>query len=258
MLYIYEYSTRFVSTSRPGPKFPGIVAELVDVLAELVVPSESRVTYLSNPRLITTHETVFSTRTERILISTQYLPYCKVTYTASARPLMMFSFSVPIGLLPFASLVLVLSAHCRDTPTLPTTWTLWVASRSRVAAAKSSVPCCTNVVTSSKDKLTSKNGSPYILHSVVPDRNSVANSQLIRCPNSSHQKFRSTRIGIEMNGLFSTYDPSRKNIGIQDVRSCGIFLSFLCTVEFHFPFGLLSLVPYHFSSSPGPRKLQRP
>ena len=54
---------------------PGTVGELVAVLVEFVFPFESGVTYLSNPRLMTTQETVFSICTELILISIQYLPH---------------------------------------------------------------------------------------------------------------------------------------------------------------------------------------
>ena len=41
-------------------------------------------TYLCNPWLMTTHETVFSICKEFISISVQYLPYCRVTCTSSA------------------------------------------------------------------------------------------------------------------------------------------------------------------------------
>ena len=75
----------FVATCRPGGKFPGTVGALVDVLVEFVFPSEGSVTYLSNPRLSTTHETVFSICKEFILISVQYLPHCKVICTSSAQ-----------------------------------------------------------------------------------------------------------------------------------------------------------------------------
>ena len=65
-----------VATDCPGPEIARTVGELVDVLVEFVFPSESGVTYLSNPRLMTTHETVFSICKELILISMQHLPYC--------------------------------------------------------------------------------------------------------------------------------------------------------------------------------------
>ena len=90
-----------------GPNFSGTVGELVDVLVEFVFPSVSGVTYLSNPRLMTTHETVFSVCKELILISMPHLPSCTVTCTASSGPMTVLPFVVPIGLFP--SLVLVYS-----------------------------------------------------------------------------------------------------------------------------------------------------
>ena len=143
------------------------VCELVDVLVEFVLPSESGVTYLSNPRKMTTKETVFSICQELILISIQHLPYCGVTCASSAGPMTVLSFGIPIGLRPCASLVLVYSlqivvipqisnsmdgsvtnvcqtetvirnpASLETSPKLQNSGRRWVASRSRVAPAMS-------------------------------------------------------------------------------------------------------------------------
>ena len=83
---------QLVSRHRPtGAFFSGTVDELVDVHVAFVVPSESCVTYVSNPRLVTIHEKVFSICTEMIKISMQYLPYGKVTFTSSAGPMTALS-----------------------------------------------------------------------------------------------------------------------------------------------------------------------
>ena len=73
------------------------VCELVDVAVEFVFPSESGVTYLSNPRLITTQETVRSICIELVLISIRYLPYCRVTCTSSAGSMTVLSLIILIG-----------------------------------------------------------------------------------------------------------------------------------------------------------------
>ena len=115
----------FVATGRMWPTFPGTVGgQLVDVLVELVFPSESGFTYLSNPWLIATHGAAFSIGKEFILTSMQYLPCCKVTRTSSAGPMTMLSITVPVGLLPFASLVLVCSLQTVVIPKFSLiTWT---------------------------------------------------------------------------------------------------------------------------------------
>ena len=154
----------------PEPEFSETVGELVDVLVDFVFPSERRVTHL--PRLMTTEETIFSICKELILISVQYLPYCRVTCSSSAGPKTVSS-TIPSGWHPFASLVLMHSLQIvvihqfpdnmdgfvtnacpktvrRKVPSLETSPVLlnsgrrWVASR---ASAKSVVTCCTCVVT---------------------------------------------------------------------------------------------------------------
>ena len=66
-------------------------------------PSESDLTYLSNPWLMTSQETVWSICKSFILISIQYLPYRRVTCTSSAGPITVLSRIIAIGWHPFAS-----------------------------------------------------------------------------------------------------------------------------------------------------------
>ena len=82
---------------------------LVDVLVEFMFPSESGVTSLSGPRLMTTQETVFSICKGLFLISLHYLPYCRVTCTSSAGPMTVLSWTIRSGWRPFASLVFAYS-----------------------------------------------------------------------------------------------------------------------------------------------------
>ena len=83
------------------PECSGTVGELADVLVE--------------SRQMTTKKTVSSINRELILISIQYLSYCRVACTSSAR-LMVVSI-IPIGWHPFASLVLVCTLQIVVIPT---------------------------------------------------------------------------------------------------------------------------------------------
>ena len=86
-------------------EFSGTVSGLADMLVEFVFPSESGVTYLSDPRLMTTQETEFPVFKELILVSIQYLPYCGVTCQSSARPMSVLSKIIAISWHHVASLV---------------------------------------------------------------------------------------------------------------------------------------------------------
>ena len=101
------------NTARSSPRVAArifrTVRELVDVNVEFVCRTEGGVAYLSYPRPMTTHVTVFSIRKEIILISMQYLPCCKVTCTSSARPKTVLSSIISAGWHPFVSRVLVCS-----------------------------------------------------------------------------------------------------------------------------------------------------
>ena len=57
VLHVQEILNSFVATGLPGREFSGTVGELIDVL---VLRSGTNVTYLSNPRLITTHESIIN------------------------------------------------------------------------------------------------------------------------------------------------------------------------------------------------------
>ena len=71
-----------VAAGCQDPKFSGTVGELVDLLGEFVFPSESGVTDLPSPRLITIQDKVLSIGKEFIWISMEYLPCCRVTCTS--------------------------------------------------------------------------------------------------------------------------------------------------------------------------------
>ena len=105
----------FVAHRLPGPDFSGTVGELVDVLVEFVFPSESGVTCLSYPRLMTTHETVFNL--QRIHLDLDAIPSVLLSFLCIKR---WANDSVVICHLHwFASFCIsctrVLSADLRDT-----------------------------------------------------------------------------------------------------------------------------------------------
>ena len=146
-----------VGTSCPVPEFSRTVCELVDVLVEFVFPSESGVTYLSDLQQMTTHHSIFNLqriysrsrcRTFRIVD----ISCTCVLYRLSRYPFFQQHRRFRQKCLPHLFLKLHPHSFNSGRP--------WVARRSRVASARSRVTCCTNIVTSLRDTLRSKSGSP--------------------------------------------------------------------------------------------------
>ena len=137
-----------------------------------------------------------------------------------------------------------------------------VAWRSRVASATAVVPCCTDVVTSLTCRLRSKSCSTWCIFCTrlyqVEQRSRLLTDSLPEPSSSIIQE------GIEVNSPISTFaflswpfssGWEHRNTGCPFLCNYPIILF---VMEFNYSFGVLSLVPYQFLSSPGPRQLQRP
>ena len=84
----------------------------------------------------------------------------------------------------FASLRLSKGASLETSPRLWNSCRRWVASSSRIASTKSRVPCCTNIVTSSKLQFSSKSSWPWRIFRTLCTRS----KQRSRCSTDSLPK----------------------------------------------------------------------